>query len=123
MGYLDKDENIFLIERKQFYISYRGKIINQSEIERLILDNVEKVSAVCFVDVESDKRGAMPYIAIIPDHGVTLSEEEIVKAVMKYYPFEFETRIFFFEKLPMTTAGKFKKHLVRSMIMSQMMNA
>lgn len=117
--YLDKDGNIFLIERKKFNIPYRGQLLNQGNVERIILENVEGVSAVCVVDVESDQHGVMPYIAVIPDQGASLKESDIIKTVMKYHPFEFETRVFFFESLPMTISSKFRKHLIRDMIMKR----
>lgn len=119
LGYLDEDGNVFLIERKKFNIPYRGKLLNQGDVERIILENVKGIVAVCVVDVESDEHGVMPYIAIIPEKGVTLAETDIIKTVMEHHPFEFETRVFFFEKLPMTVSAKFKKHLVRDMIMKK----
>lgn len=122
MGCIDVDGNVFVTERKRFFISYDGKLLNQSEVERIVLENVQGVSGVCVVDVDSDKHGAIPYIAIIPEQGNTLVESEIIETVMKHHEFEFETRIFFFEKLPMTISGKFKKHLVRELIMAKLNN-
>lgn len=119
LGYLDEDGHVFLIERKKFNIPYRGKLLNQGDVERIILENVKGVSGVCVVDVESDEHGSIPYIAIIPEKGKTLIESDIVKTVMEHHPFEFETKIFFFEKLPMTISAKYKKHLVREMIMKK----
>ncbi|XP_063703826.1 uncharacterized protein LOC134833441 [Culicoides brevitarsis] len=120
LAYLDIDGNVFLIERKKFNIPYRGKLLNQGNVERIILENVEGISAVCVVDVESDQHGVMPYIAIVPDIGVTLKKDEIVQTVMKYHPFTFETKVFFFESLPMTISSKFRKHIIREMIMKKL---
>lgn len=95
-------------------------MLNQWDVEKIIIDNVKGITAVCVVDVESDKHGVMPYIAIVPEKGVTLSESDIVKTVMEHHPFEFETGVFFFDKLPDTISGKFKKHLVREMILKEL---
>uniref|UniRef100_A0A336M3Q0 CSON011633 protein n=1 Tax=Culicoides sonorensis TaxID=179676 RepID=A0A336M3Q0_CULSO len=120
LGYLDEDGNVFLIERKKFNIPYQGKLLNQGDVERIVLENVKGISAVCVVDVESDQHGMIPYIAVIPEKGVSLSESIIIETVMKHHPFEFETKVFFFNSLPMTISAKFKKHLVRAMIMKKM---
>lgn len=117
--HLDKDGNIFIIERKKFNIPYRGQLLNQGNVERIILENVDGISAVCVVDVESDQHGMMPYIAIVPDQGMDLSEPDIIKTVMKHHPFEFETKVFFFESLPMTISSKFRKHIIREMIIKR----
>uniref|UniRef100_A0A336LM03 Latrophilin Cirl n=1 Tax=Culicoides sonorensis TaxID=179676 RepID=A0A336LM03_CULSO len=96
-----------------------GKLLNQGEVERIILENVQGISAVCVVDVENDEHGMIPYIAIIPDTDAVLSESDVVKTVMKHHSFEFETRVFFFDSLPMTISSKFKKHLIRQMIIKK----
>ncbi|XP_063703889.1 uncharacterized protein LOC134833496 [Culicoides brevitarsis] len=122
MGHIDAEGGIFINERKRFFMSYRGMILNQSHIEHIILENVEGVSGVCVVDVESDEHGQMPIIAIIPSPGKTLNEKEVVEILMKHHEFEFETRVLFFKSLPMTISGKFKKFLVRDLIMEKLKN-
>ncbi|XP_063706134.1 uncharacterized protein LOC134835194 [Culicoides brevitarsis] len=117
MGYIEEDGHIYLIERKKYHIPYCGKVINQSDVERIVLENVKGVNGVCVVDVESDAHGMVPYIAIIPEKGIVLKKSEVIETVMKHHPFPFETKVFFFENLPMTISGKYKKHLVREMIM------
>ncbi|XP_063709579.1 uncharacterized protein LOC134838065 [Culicoides brevitarsis] len=120
LGYVDVDGNVFLVERKKYNIPYRGKLINQGDVERIILENVQGVAGVCVVDVESDEHGMLVYIAIILEKGVEMKESDVIETVMKHHPFEFETKVFFFDELPMTISAKYKKHLVREMIMKKM---
>lgn len=122
MGYLDEDGNIFLSDRKKFNISYKGKVINQWEIEKIIIENIQGVSEACVVDAESDKHGVIPYIAIVPEKGVTLNGTNIINTIMKHHLFTFETKVFFFDKLPITISGKYKNYLIRDMILKQLSN-
>lgn len=120
MGYIDLHGNVFLVDRKKYLISYRGGWINQSEIERIVLDHVADVASVCVVDVEDDVNGVIPVIAVIPEKGALLNEQHIIDIVNSHHEFPFETRVFFFEKLPITLSGKYRKHLVREMVLKQM---
>lgn len=120
IGYIDAQGNAFLVDRKKYLISYQGRWINQSEIERIVLDNVNDVASVCVVDVEDDVNGVIPVIAVIPQKGATLNEQNIKDIVMKHHEFPFETRVFFFAKLPITISGKYRKHLVREMVLKLM---
>lgn len=122
IGYIDEQGNVFLVDRKKYLISYRGGWINQSEIERIILDHVDGVANVCVVDVEDDVNGVIPVVAIIPDEGASLKEHEIVKIIYQHHQFPFVTRVFFFKKLPITLSGKYRKHLVRDMVLKLMQN-
>ncbi|XP_063703556.1 uncharacterized protein LOC134833232 [Culicoides brevitarsis] len=124
-GYLDVHGNVFLQDRKKYEISYRGKALNQWDVEKIILEKIDKhaIRDVCVVDIESKDHGMMPIIAIVPgDEKEALSEAEIIQVVMKHHPFEFETKVFFFDKLPMTISGKHKKYLVREMVMEKIAN-
>lgn len=120
IGYIDLQGNVFLVDRKKYLISYRGGWINQSEVERIVLDHVSGVASVCVVDVEDDVNGVMPVIAVIPEKGVSLNEQQIIDIVNVHHEFPFETRVFFFEKLPITLSGKYRKHLVREMVVKLM---
>lgn len=120
IGYFDENLNLFLVERKKYLISYRGGWINQSDVERIIIDHVKGIDGVCVLDVENDEHGVMPIIVIIPEKGITLKEDEIIKIVHQHHEIKFDTRVFFMDKLPLTISGKYKKHLVRNNILKFM---
>lgn len=120
MGYLDEAGNIFLIDRRKYYFSYRGKIINQTQVELIVSEHLDGIEAVCVVDMEHKEHGLIPVIAVVVHKNCTVEENEIIETVMKHHPFEFETKVFFFDKFPLTISGKIKKHLVREMITKKM---
>lgn len=121
IGYVEEDGNVFLVDRKKFLISYGGEFLNQSEIEKIVLDHVNGVEAVCVVDVEHEEYNVIPIICIIPKKNANeLDEQEIIKTVHKYYKRTFFTRVFFLDKMPMTISGKYKKYLVREQILKMM---
>ncbi|XP_063697725.1 probable 4-coumarate--CoA ligase 1 [Culicoides brevitarsis] len=117
IGYVDAEGNVFLVDRKKFLISYGGEFLNQSEIEKIVLEHVKGVEAVCVVDVEHSEYNVIPIICIIPEKGVTLNEQEIIDTVHKNYNRKFYTKVFFVDDMPMTLSGKFKKYMVRDQIL------
>lgn len=120
IAYVDETGNVFLVERKKYLISYQGEWINQSMIEKAVLENVPGCDSVCAVDVEDEVNGVIPIIAIIPEEGASLDEKEILKVIRASHNFPFETKVMFFDKLPMTISSKFRKHLIRDLILKRL---
>jgi len=120
IGYLDEECNVFLVDRKKYLISYRGEWLNQSDIEKIVFENVKGINGVCVVDVESDEHGVIPVIVIVPDKKAELNEQDIIDIVQKNSTVKFETKVFFFDKLPLTVSGKYKKYIVRDMVLKVM---
>lgn len=120
MAYVNEDGDVFLVERKKFLISYGGEWINQSDIERAVLDNIPGCAGVCAVNVADEVHGEIPIVAVIPEEGRTLDEQEILKVVRASHSFPFETKVMFFDKLPMTISSKFRKYLVRDLILERL---
>lgn len=116
IGYVDENGFVFLVERKKFLISYGGHFLNQSEIEKIVLENVKGVEAVSVIDMEDEKYNMYPVITIIPEKGVKLNEQEIIEIVQKNSEHKFHTKVFFFDSLPITISGKYKKYVIRDMV-------
>lgn len=120
IGYIDDECYVFLVDRKKSLISYRGEWINQKDIENIVMENVKEIQGVCVVDVESDEHGVIPVIAIVRSKGVDLSENDILDVIQQHHPIKFETKVFFFDSLPITISGKYRKHIVREQILRAM---
>lgn len=120
IGYVEEDGNVYLVDRKKFLISYGGEFLNQSEIEKIVMDHVTGVEGVCVVDIEHEEYNVVPIICIIPEKDAKLDEQEIIKTVHKYYKRSFYTRVFFVNDMPLTISGKYKKYLVREQILKLM---
>ncbi|XP_063703824.1 uncharacterized protein LOC134833439 [Culicoides brevitarsis] len=120
MGFVNKDGDVFLVERKKFLISYRGEWINQKVIEHAVLDKISGCAGVCCVNIEDDVHGEIPVVAVIAENNKNLNEEEIIKVVKESHPFQFETKIMFFDSLPMTISSKYRKYLVRNLVLERM---
>lgn len=116
IGYIDDHGNVYIIDRKKFLITYRGSWINTSEIERIILDNVDGIEGVCVVDMEDSEHGIIPIVTIIPEYGVSLNAKHITDTIYKHHKIKFETKVFFFDSLPITISGKYIKYRIREML-------
>uniref|UniRef100_A0A336MHT8 CSON001932 protein n=1 Tax=Culicoides sonorensis TaxID=179676 RepID=A0A336MHT8_CULSO len=120
MGFIDEEGNVTLVDRKKFLISYGGEFLNQAEIEKIVMDHIKGVEAVCVVDIEHEQYNVIPIIVIIPEPDAKLNEQEIIDTIHKFYGKTFFTRVFFVESMPQTLSGKFKKHLVREQLLKLM---
>lgn len=116
IGYIDAEGNVFIVDRKKYLITYRGNWINTSEIEKIVLENVEGIEGVCVIDMEDPENGIIPVITIIPEEGVSLDAKDIIDTVHKHHELKFETKVFFFDSLPITISGKYIKYRIREMV-------
>lgn len=116
VGYIDPEGNFFIVDRKKYLITYRGSWINTSQIEKIVLENVTGIEGVCVVDVEDAENGIIPVIAIIPEKGVSLEAKDVIETVHKHHEIKFETKVFFFDSLPITISGKYIKYRIREMV-------
>ncbi|XP_063703829.1 uncharacterized protein LOC134833444 [Culicoides brevitarsis] len=116
VGKIDEEGNVFIVDRKKYLITYRGNWINTSQIEKIVLENVEGIEGVCVVDMEDAENGIIPIITVQPETGVSLDAKDIIATVHKHHEIKFETKVFFFESLPITISGKYIKYRIREMV-------
>lgn len=116
VGYIDAEGDFYIVDRKKYLITYRGNWINTSQIEKIVIDNVTGIEGVCVIDMEDAENGIIPVITIIPEKGVSLDAKEIIETVLKHHEIKFETKVFFFDSLPITISGKYIKYRIREMV-------
>uniref|UniRef100_A0A336MGN2 CSON001433 protein n=1 Tax=Culicoides sonorensis TaxID=179676 RepID=A0A336MGN2_CULSO len=115
IGYMDNEANLFLVERKKFLISYRGEWINQNKIEMAVLENIPGCARVCCVDIEDDINGVVPIVVIVPEKDFSpFNEQEIMRVISETHDFPFESKVLFFDSVPLTTSDKVRKIALRT---------
>uniref|UniRef100_A0A336L0Y1 CSON001432 protein n=1 Tax=Culicoides sonorensis TaxID=179676 RepID=A0A336L0Y1_CULSO len=123
MGYVNDEANLFLVERKKFLISYRGEWINQNKIETVVLEQISGCQRVCCVDIEDEINGVMPIVVIVPEKDFSsFDEQEIMRVITETHDFPFETKILFFDSVPLTTSDKVRKIVLRDMVRLRLNN-
>jgi crotonobetaine/carnitine-CoA ligase len=114
IGYIDKDEYLYFVDRKKDAIRRRGENISSIELE-LILGVDARVGASAFFPVRAEMGEDDVAVAVVPRAGHELTEEEIVRyceANMPRYAVPRYVRIL--ASLPTTANGKVLKRNLRA---------
>ncbi|MFE4523755.1 long-chain fatty acid--CoA ligase [Cytobacillus firmus] len=113
MGYLDKDEYLYITDRKKDMIVSGGENIASLEVERVLYEN-PKVLEAAVIGIPHQKWGEVPKAYIVLKDGLTVTETELLtfcrSKLAKYkVPYEIE----FIDELPRNPSGKVLKRELR----------
>lgn len=115
VGYMDDDDNVFIIDRKKDLINRGGEKIFPREVEDVILQypGIEKAAVYAVSDARC---GEVPYAAIILKSGETVDTEALgsyLKSRLAKYKRPVNIEIV--EEFPVTQNGKVRKAKLREM--------
>ena len=77
LGYLDKDGEIIVVDRKKETISTGGEKVYPHEVEE-ILESHPKIEHACVIGVPDETWGSIVRAIIVLYEGVTATQEEII---------------------------------------------
>ncbi|PKA48700.1 putative 4-coumarate--CoA ligase 3 [Apostasia shenzhenica] len=106
IGYVDDDDDIFIVDRLKEIIKYKGFQVAPAEIEALLLAHDHVVDAAV-VAMKDDAAGEVPVAFIVRVKGSELSEDEIKRYIAKQVVFYKRiSRAFFMQAIPKSPSGK-----------------
>ncbi len=114
MGYLDKEGDLWVVQRRADLIVSGGENVYPAEIEQ-VLEAHPAVGEVTVVGVADDEWGQKVVAAIVPkDPERTVTEEELVAFGREQLAGYKQPRMVrFIDKLPRTASGKVRRHKVK----------
>jgi len=119
IGYLDEDEFLYVIDRKNDMIISGGLNIYPAEVEACIAEHPDVVQSAV-VGVSDDRWVEVPIAAVVRRSDGTVSEEELIDFVRsKIAHYKCPKRIEFVEKLAVTSAGKVSRQKVRAELLGE----
>ena len=114
VGYLDGDNNLYLVDRRRDLVIVSGFNVYPREVE-LVLERHPKVTACAVVGVPHPYTGEAVKAFVVPGAGHELTEEELVAWCRRSLArFKCPEIIEFVRELPYSTTGKVLRRVLRT---------
>ncbi|XP_047941734.1 4-coumarate--CoA ligase-like [Salvia hispanica] len=106
IGFIDEDDELFIIDRLKEIIKYKGYQVAPAEIEALLL-NHPNISDAAVVPMKDEQAGEVPVAFVVKSNGSTITEDEIKQFISKQVIFYKRiNRVFFIDAIPKNPSGK-----------------
>ncbi|KAK1360056.1 4-coumarate--CoA ligase [Heracleum sosnowskyi] len=118
IGFIDDDDELFIVDRLKEIIKYKGFQVAPAELEALLLTH-PTISDAAVVPMIDEKAGEVPVAFVVRTNGFTTTEEEIKQFVSKQVVFYKRIfRVFFVDAIPKSPSGKILRKDLRARIAS-----
>ena len=114
MGYIDREDYLFLVDRKKDLIISKGINIYPREIEDVI-DSFNGVQASAVVGIPDEKSGEIAVAYIELEDNIDKIDESAMRGHLKHHlaNFKLPRVIHFIDELPKTATGKVLKRVLK----------
>ncbi|KAF8407321.1 hypothetical protein HHK36_006448 [Tetracentron sinense] len=114
VGYIDDDEELFIVDRLKELIKYKGFQVAPAELEALLL-NHPNISDAAVVPMKDDLAGEVPVAFVVKSNGSKITEDDIKQYISKQVVFYKRIgRVFFTETIPKAPSGKILRKDLRA---------
>ncbi|KAF8783826.1 hypothetical protein HU200_000266 [Digitaria exilis] len=114
IGYVDEDDEIFIVDRLKEIIKYKGFQVPPAELEALLITHPE-IKDAAVVSLKDDLAGEIPVAFIVRTEGSQVTEDEIKQFVAKEVVFYKKIhKVFFTDSIPKNPSGKILRKDLRA---------
>nr|CBJ23825.1 4-coumarate:coenzyme A ligase 1 [Melissa officinalis] len=114
IGFIDADDELFIVDRLKEIIKYKGFQVAPAEIEALLLSH-PYISDAAVVSMQDEQAGEVPVAFVVRSNGSTITEDEIKQFISKQVVFYKRiNRVFFIDAIPKSPSGKILRKDLRS---------
>ncbi|KAK4726662.1 hypothetical protein R3W88_031579 [Solanum pinnatisectum] len=122
IGYIDDDDELFIVDRLKELIKYKGFQVAPAELEALLL-NLSSISDAAVVPMKDEQAGEVPVAFVVRSNGSTITENEIKDFISKQVIFYKRIkRIFFVDVIPKSPSGKILRKELRAKLAAELPN-
>uniref|UniRef100_A0A7N0TGX3 4-coumarate--CoA ligase n=1 Tax=Kalanchoe fedtschenkoi TaxID=63787 RepID=A0A7N0TGX3_KALFE len=122
IGYIDDDDEIFIVDRLKELIKYKGFQVAPAEIEALLL-NHPSISDAAVVPMKDEASGEVPVAFVERRNGSKITEDEIKMYVSKQVVFYKRIhKVFFTDSIPKAPSGKILRKDLRAKVAAGLVN-
>ncbi len=115
LGYMGKNGEIYIVERKSECINTGGEKVYPGEVEEVIATH-PKVAQVCVIGIPDETWGEIVSALVVLKEGETCDEEEIIKwCDGKIASYKKPRKVKFVSELPISPVGKVQRKLAKEM--------
>ncbi|OEL18031.1 putative 4-coumarate--CoA ligase 5 [Dichanthelium oligosanthes] len=114
IGYVDDDDEIFIVDRLKELIKYKGFQVAPAELEAMLIAHTG-IADAAVVPMKDDSCGEIPVAFVVKSDGSKIIEDEIKQYVAKQVVFYKRLhKIFFVETIPKAPSGKILRKDLRA---------
>ncbi|CAJ1954938.1 unnamed protein product [Sphenostylis stenocarpa] len=115
IGYIDDDDELFIVDRLKELIKYKGFQVAPAELEALLLTH-PTISDAAVVPMKDEAAGEVPVAFVVRSNGFThTTEDEIKQFISKQVVFYKRiNRVFFIDAIPKSPSGKILRKDLRA---------
>ncbi|CAO2172987.1 unnamed protein product [Urochloa humidicola] len=114
VGYVDDDDEIFIVDRLKELIKYKGFQVAPAELEAMLIAHPSIADAAA-VPMKDDTSGEVPVAFVVRSDGSGITEDEIKQYVAKQVVYYKRLhKIFFVETIPKAPSGKILRKDLRA---------
>ncbi|XP_048635257.1 4-coumarate--CoA ligase 2-like [Brassica napus] len=114
IGFVDDDDELFIVDRLKELIKYKGFQVAPAELESLLISHSD-INDVAVVAMKEDDAGEVPVAFVVRSKESNLSEDEIKQFVSKQVVFYKRiNKVFFTDSIPKAPSGKILRKDLRA---------
>nr|ASU87409.1 4-coumarate-CoA ligase [Camellia sinensis] len=114
IGYIDDDDELFIVDRLKELIKYKGFQVAPAELEALLL-NHPTISDAAVVPMKDESAGEVPVAFVVRTNGFEVTENEIKKYISEQVVFYKKiNRVYFVDAIPKAPSGKILRKDLRA---------
>ncbi|KAK4790422.1 hypothetical protein SAY86_017726 [Trapa natans] len=114
IGYIDDDDELFIVDRLKELIKYKGFQVAPAELEAMLIAH-PSISDAAVVPMKDEAAGEIPVAFIVRSNGSKISEDEIKQYISKQVVFYKRiSKVFFTEAIPKAPSGKILRKDLRA---------
>uniref|UniRef100_A0AAU6QEA2 4-coumarate--CoA ligase n=1 Tax=Nepeta nuda TaxID=1533225 RepID=A0AAU6QEA2_9LAMI len=118
VGFIDEDDELFIIDRLKEIIKYKGYQVAPAELEALLL-NHPNISDAAVVPLKDEQAGEVPVAFVVKSNGSTITEDEIKQFISKQVIFYKRiNRVFFIDAIPKNPSGKILRKDLKAILVA-----
>ncbi|KAK8618666.1 hypothetical protein V6N13_132650 [Hibiscus sabdariffa] len=114
IGYIDDDDELFIVDRLKELIKYKGFQVAPAELEAMLIAHPD-IADAAVVAMKDEEAGEVPVAFVVRSEKSQISEDEIKQYISKqvvYY--KRIKRVFFAETIPKAPSGKILRKELRA---------
>ncbi|XP_021294689.1 4-coumarate--CoA ligase 1-like [Herrania umbratica] len=114
IGYIDDDDELFIVDRLKELIKYKGFQVAPAELEAMLIAHPDIIDAAV-VAMKDEAAGEVPVAFVVRSGNSQLCEDEIKQYISKQVVFYKRiSRVFFIEAIPKAPSGKILRKELRA---------
>ncbi|CAN4084258.1 unnamed protein product [Withania somnifera] len=120
IGYIDDDDQVFIVDRLKELIKYKGYQVAPAELEAMLISN-PNISDAAVVQMKDEVAGEVPVAFVVRANGSNISEEEIKQYVSQQVIFYKRINsVVFTEAIPKAPSGKILRKDLRAKLVADL---